>query len=867
MKSVFGLGVGSAIATTAIATTAIVALSQPAWAAATQITGVEVNESSGSVELLLKQSRPGDRPQVFSVERGSSWVADIINSQLVLPEGGGFQSLNPAPGIASIQVVSLDSNSVRVIVTGETGAPTGELTDRTAQGLAFTLAAGSGGTAAAPAAASRSTAPGTTPGTVAQRPEPQPEVLVPNPEITITGGQPTAIPRQNPAPPFLPRAVAPPLGDIAVSELAPSVPSIDLGTVERVPRLVLRDAPAREVLALLARAAGLNLAFIGGEAAGVEGAAAGGEGPAVTLDIEGEPVQDVFNYVLRLTNLKAVRQGRTILVGEELPAEVQSRNTIVRTLRVNQAEAAAVANFLVAQGAEARLVETVTTRTVLNEGTVNQSVEETQTTQVTSIAPEESANGSPSVLRGLTVVTDSRLNSITLVGDVPTVELATSFSKQLDLRQRQVAVNVKVVDVDLNNEGSFSSNFSFGINDSFVVSDGGAATMRFGATAPATSQSLNSSAINPPVIPYTTSENFTGLYPRGFLQSAQGVQSPTQVDLSRNVTIPNLSSDSNQFAVTRVRVNPATGARTTDSLGTLALPPGSTLTDANGSITVPSVNFLNSNPLSPSVTGSTNSGVITGSSITPGQLEFVDVDNNGIFTTGVDLIQRLIQPQGSVSQALPQLFQFPTNFLASIQAQVTQGNAKILTDPTLVVQEGQSATINLTSKVITGVNETVNAVGTTSQVARTFAQEDVGLLVSISVPRIDDNGFVTMEIQPRISTIVDTATVGLSTGASQTINVVGKRELNSGKLRLRDGQTLIIAGVITEQEIENITKWPILGDIPILGTLFRNTTTTRNRREVVIVVTPQIMDDSDRSNFGYSYTPGPDAQELIDRPR
>ncbi|WP_353259521.1 hypothetical protein, partial [Prochlorothrix hollandica] len=66
MKSVFGLGVGSAIATTAIATTAIVALSQPALAAATQITGVEVNESSGSVELLLKQSRPGDRPQVFS---------------------------------------------------------------------------------------------------------------------------------------------------------------------------------------------------------------------------------------------------------------------------------------------------------------------------------------------------------------------------------------------------------------------------------------------------------------------------------------------------------------------------------------------------------------------------------------------------------------------------------------------------------------------------------------------------------------------------------------------------------------------------------------------------------------------------------
>ncbi|MGA1474682.1 MAG: AMIN domain-containing protein, partial [Prochlorothrix sp.] len=382
MKSIFGfgaaglgnldlsvLGLGSTIAATALVTT----LSQPAWAAATRITGVEVNDTDSGIELLLMQARSGDRPQVFSVERGNSWVADIINSELALPSGGSFQSMNPAPGIASVQVVPLDANSVRVIVTGESGAPAGELTTRSAQGLAFNFDASGGGSAAAPRS---STAPAAASTTVAQGSGANPDVLVPNPEITITGGQPTAIPRANPAPPFLPRAVAPPLGDIAVSDLSPQATSIDLGTVERVPRLVLRDAPAREVLALLARAAGLNIAFIDGSAGEGEGAAAG-EGPIVrVLDIEGEPVQDVFNYVLRLTNLRAVRQGRTILVGTELPDAVQTRNTIVRTLRVNQADAAAVANFLVAQGAEARLVETVTTRTIENEGTINQSVRE-----------------------------------------------------------------------------------------------------------------------------------------------------------------------------------------------------------------------------------------------------------------------------------------------------------------------------------------------------------------------------------------------------------------------------------------------------------------------------------------------------------
>jgi len=107
----------------------------------------------------------------------------------------------------------------------------------------------------------------------------------------------------------------------------------------------------------------------------------------------------------------------------------------------------------------------------------------------------------------------------------------------------------------------------------------------------------------------------------------------------------------------------------------------------------------------------------------------------------------------------------------------------------------------------------------------------------------------------------------LSNGQVQPLNVVGKRELSSGKVRIRDGQTLILAGIIQESERESITKWPILGDLPIIGSLFRNTVKENDRSEVVIVVTPQIMDDSDRSNFGYSYTPGPEVQEIIDRRR
>lgn len=102
-----------------------------------------------------------------------------------------------------------------------------------------------------------------------------PNVLVPNPEIIIksNGSQNDPILTQGtvdvPVSPNLPRAVAPPVGDIAVSNISAASEQVDLGTRAIVPRLVLRQAPAKEVLAVLARYAGLNLVFTdvsGGEA-------------------------------------------------------------------------------------------------------------------------------------------------------------------------------------------------------------------------------------------------------------------------------------------------------------------------------------------------------------------------------------------------------------------------------------------------------------------------------------------------------------------------------------------------------------------------------------------------------------------------
>jgi type IV pilus assembly protein PilQ len=306
----------------------------------------------------------------------------------------------------------------------------------------------------------------------------EPDVLVPNPDVIIDG-QPVPQPTMQQAPPFLPRAVAPPVGDIAVAETSPAFAQIDLGTNERIPKLLLRDASSREVLSLLARAAGLNLVFTNATEEGGDG---GGTGPAVTLDIEDESVQDVFNHVLRVTGLQANRVGRTIYVGPTLPVEAQ--NITARTLRMNQVDAEIAANFLVALGAESQVsVERTITNVTAVE--VDEGVApETETDQVT--VPQLTTlradyTDSQPILRGLQVIADLRTNSLTLIGSPQLIAIATEQLTRIDIRRRQVAINVRVIDIDLNALDAFGTSFSFASGDFSAVQSGGIGVINFGS--------------------------------------------------------------------------------------------------------------------------------------------------------------------------------------------------------------------------------------------------------------------------------------------------------------------------------------------------------------------------------------------------
>jgi type IV pilus assembly protein PilQ len=71
----------------------------------------------------------------------------------------------------------------------------------------------------------------------------------------------------------------------------------------------------------------------------------------------------------------------------------------------------------------------------------------------------------------------------------------------------------------------------------------------------------------------------------------------------------------------------------------------------------------------------------------------------------------------------------------------------------------------------------------------------------------------------------------------------------------------------SENDTVSTTKVPLLGDIPIIGALFRSTNDNKSRSEVVVLVTPHIVHDHDQADFGWNYTPSNEIQEMLDPPQ
>jgi type II secretory pathway component GspD/PulD (secretin) len=129
--------------------------------------------------------------------------------------------------------------------------------------------------------------------------------------------------------------------------------------------------------------------------------------------------------------------------------------------------------------------------------------------------------------------------------------------------------------------------------------------------------------------------------------------------------------------------------------------------------------------------------------------------------------------------------------------------------------------------------------GTGNIVTEQARSVTVGLVLSVT-PQISEDGWIMMDITPIISRLRDIATSPNETSTAPVLDV----KQSSGLVRLKDGEMVIIGGLIQEESSETERKVPILGDIPYLGRLFKGTYTVKTKSELVIFLTPKIVRSS-----------------------
>ncbi len=694
-------------------------LLQPQSSVAQQLTAANSQGSSLIKEIslvttdaglqLVIVTEAGKRPQVFFTQQGNAWVGDITNAELgIVPGQDHYRQDAPAPGISYLEARQLESDSVRLEVVGTNTAPQGLLSERSATKLVFDFGSLESGQSAAPVAQAPAVNP---PTTVAQLPSTSSETVPTLPAQPVSGStsalpasqptspesvsaaqpaapsavaqsaesvtpaepvvlsqvpsleqlnQPAGVP--NPSSPFQGRAMAPAVGDIAVSTIISQPPPIDLGTNETV-TLTLKEAPVAEVLSLLVRRSGLNIVLNDVP-----------PGETISLDVQDAPLQDTFNYVLRLKQLQSNRIEQTVFVGQSLPGVGEQ---VMRTWRLNQA-----------------VVEDETLDRVGFEGLTDEALIEIDRKGIQAQLLELVADGGP--LSGpppVQLFFDRRTNSVTALGSPHQLDILGAYIAQIDVRQRQVLMSVRLVEVNVSDD------------ETLGVALGG------------------------------TSGNFalSGLTPVG------GDFGGSPIDQPAGSSVPNVGANDS-------------------GIGDRAL------------------NFNTLNELQ--------------------------------------------------------------NALAlRIEAAVQSGTAKTLADPKLVVSDGGQNVVTIGQQVI--INRRLVTDPATGQTTEELVFGTAGVVLSLLNVKVDDNGYVTLDLNPLVASPAQV--VNLAGGVE--ITLLNTRALSAQQLRLRDGETFVLSGLIQENDTVSVDKVPLLGDIPLLGSLFRRQSTQNDRTEIVLMITPRVLPD------------------------
>ena len=166
-------------------------------------------------------------------------------------------------------------------------------------------------------------------------------------------------------------------------------------------------------------------------------------------------------------------------------------------------------------------------------------------------------------------------------------------------------------------------------------------------------------------------------------------------------------------------------------------------------------------------------------------------------------------------------------YAAKIDALISDGKANILARPNITTIQGKEAVINIGSEVPVPTVSTTNSTTTTS-----IKYREAGIILKCT-PRVNEDGIITVKVHTEVSSpmyVEDMKAYRFQKRSADTI------------VRLKDGQTMVIGGLIGSDEAKQMSKIPFLGDIPILGNLFKHMQKSKSDTEVMIFLTAHEVD-------------------------
>lgn len=178
-----------------------------------------------------------------------------------------------------------------------------------------------------------------------------------------------------------------------------------------------------------------------------------------------------------------------------------------------------------------------------------------------------------------------------------------------------------------------------------------------------------------------------------------------------------------------------------------------------------------------------------------------------------------------------------TFYGALVQALSTVTNANLLSTPSIMTLDNQEAKIVVGQNVPFITGSSTSSSSTTTNPFQTIERQDVGITLKV-IPHIGEGGTVRLEIEQEVSAVLPSVQ-----GVNSADLITSKRSIKTTVLA-DDGQTIVLGGLIKDDNTKTVSKVPLLGDIPVLGYLFRATSDKKTKQNLLVFLQPTLLRDS-----------------------